>query len=318
MENINTLWMLSPDHLAKTDDKTLKSRIRFYTIYSWLFFITSMVEGVMGYFGKVDSLSIAFFSIGATFFTITFVFFVIGILLEKKNPIYQKQNRYLLFFGISILLLITFYFLNFLTTQHDVLDYSTYINYPLYLIIVLPFVAIYYYFLLKHILNPLKAEYYTRHPISESHLISKDKIAALTEGQIKEKIMSFGSTMILVFLISLFENFIGYIPFYNFQSNLFFVITAVLLLLFIINIVRSCSKEKQNPIFKKKSYFYGYIAVTIFLLMALFFLNFLTSTYTKGSDLFETNILLVLVVVVPVQFVYGYLLQLWVTRYLKR
>lgn len=318
MENTNTLWLVDTNHLSQFDDKTLKQRIHFYIIYFWLFFITSMVEGIMGYFGKVDSVSIAFFSIGATFFTITFAFFVIGILLEKKNPIYQKQNRYLLFFGVSILLLIAFYFLNFLTTQYDVKNYSTYINYPLYLIIVLPFVAFYYYFLLKHILNPLKAEYNTRHSISGSPFISKDIIAELTEGQIKEKIMSFGTTMMLVCLISLSESFIGYIPFYNFQSKLFFVITAFLLLLFIINIVKSCSKEKQNPIFKKKSYFYGYIAVTIFLLIALFFLNFLTSTYTKESDLFETNILLVLVVVVPVQFVYGYLLQLWVTRYLKR
>ncbi len=318
MENTNTLWLVDTNHLSQFDDKTLKQRIQFYIIYFWLFFITSLAEGIMGYFGKVDSVSIAFFSIGATFFTITFVFFVTGILLEKKNPIYQKQNRYFLFFGVSILLLIAFYFLNFLTTQHDVKNYSTYINYPLYFIIILPFITIYYYFLLKHILNPLKAEYNTRHPIPESPLISKDKIAELTEGQIKEKIVSFGNTMILVFLISLSENFIGYIPFYNLQSNLFFVITIFLLLLFIIHIVRSCSKEKQNPIFKKKSYFYGYIAITIFLLIALFFLNFLTSTYTKESDLFETNILLVLVVVVPVQFVYGYLLQLWVTRYLKR
>ena len=318
MENTNTLWLVDTNHLSQFDDKTLKQHIQFYNIYSWLFFITSLAEGIMGYFGKVDSLSITFFSIGATFFTITFVFFVIGILLEKKNPIYQKQNRYLLFFGVSILLLIAFYFLNFLTTKYDYLCFSTYNNYFLYLIIVVPIVTIYYYFLLKHILNPLKAEYNTRHPIRESPFISKDKIAALTEGQTNEKITSFGSTMILVFLISLSENFIGYIPFYNLQSNLFFVITVFLLLLFIINIVKSCSKEKQNPIFKKKSYFYGYIAVTIFLLIALFFLNFLTSTYTKGSDLFETNILLVLVVVVPVQFVYGYLLLLWVTRYLKR
>ncbi len=318
MENTNTLWLVDTNHLSQFDDKTLKQRIHFYNIYSWLFYITSWAEGIMGYFGKVDSVSITFFSIGATFFTITFVFFVIGILLEKKNPIYQKQNRYLLFFGVSILLLIAFYFLNFLTTKYDYLYFSTYNNYFLYLIIVVPIVTIYYYFLLKHILNPLKAEYNKRHPIRESPFISKDKIAALTEGQIKEKIMSFGNTIILVFLISLLENFIGYIPFYNLQSKLFFVITAFLLLLFIINIVRSCSKEKQNPIFKKKSYFYGYIAVTIFLLIALFFLNFLTSTYTEGSDLFETNILLVLVIVVPVQFVYGYLLQLLVTRYLKR
>jgi drug/metabolite transporter (DMT)-like permease len=318
MENTNTLWLVDTSHLSQFDDKTLKQHIQFYNIYSWLFFITSLAEGIMGYFGKVDSVSIAFFSIGATFFVITFVFFVIGILLEKKNPIYQKKNRYLLFFSVSILLLIAFYFLNFLTTKYDYLYFSTYNNYFLYLIIVVPIATIYYYFLLKHILNPLKAEYNTRHPIRESPFISKDKIAALTEGQIKEKIVSFGNTMILVFLISLSENFIGYIPFYNLQSNLFFVITVFLLLLFIINIVRSCSKEKQNPIFKKKSYFYGYIAVTIFLLIALFFLNFLTSTYTKESDLFETNILLVLVVVVPVQFVYGYLLLLWVTRYLKR
>lgn len=318
MENTNTLWLVDTNHLSQFDDKTLKQHIQFYNIYSWLFFITSMVEGIMGYFGKVDSLSITFFSIGATFFTITFIFFVIGILLEKKNPIYQKQNRYLLFFGVSILLLIAFYFLNFLTTKYDYLYFSTYNNYFLYLIIVVPIVTIYYYFLLKHILNPLKAEYNTRYPIRESPFISKDKIASLTEGQINEKIVSFGNAMILVFLISLSENFIGYIPFYNLQSKLFFVITAFLLLLFIINIVRSCSKERQNPIFKKKSYFYGYIAVTIFLLIALFFLNFLTSTYTQESDLFETNILLVLVVVVPVQFVYGYLLLLWVTRYLKR